>query len=80
MSAALPLFLHHLPSLRSQLEQFLSGAVAHSDAGHQCAIPSCDFRGQHLVEVRRLGRQELHWEWDFREEVRPALEQVTDLN
>ena len=34
-SAALPLFLPHLPSFRSELEECLSGAAAHSDAGHQ---------------------------------------------
>ena len=60
------------------MEERLSSAAAHSDAGHQCALPSCGFRGQQLVEVRRLGRQELHLEWDLREAVRPALEQVPE--
>ena len=78
MSAALPLFLPHLPSLRSELEENLSGAAAHSDAGHECALPSCGFRGQRLMEVRRLGngwpddqkydlREEFHEECDLRE-------------
>ena len=78
MSAALPLFLPHLPFLRSRLEEYLPSAAAHSDAGHQCALPSCGFRGQQLVEVRRLGRQEVHLEGDLREEVRPLLEQVPE--
>ena len=72
MSATLPLFLPHLPSLRSEMEEWLSSAAGHSDAGHQCALPSCGFRRQQLVEVRRLGRQELHREWDLREEVGPG--------
>ena len=70
MSATLPLVLPHLPSHRPGLEEFLSSAAAHSDAGHQCALTSCGFRGQQLVAVRRLGRQELHQEWDLKEEVR----------
>ena len=41
-------------SLRSLLEKHLSGAAAHSDAGHQCALTSCGFRGQQLVEHIRL--------------------------
>ena len=52
------------------MEEWLTGAAVHSDVGHQCALPYCGFRGQQLVEVRRLGRQELHREWDLREAVR----------
>ena len=75
MSAALPLILPHLPSLRIWLEEWLSGAtgaVTHSDAGYRCAIPFCGFIGQQLVEVRRLGRHELHQERDPRDAVTPA--------
>ena len=69
MSVAVPLILPHLPSLRSRMEERLSSAANHSDVSHKCALPSCGFRGQQLVEVRRLGRQELHREGDLREEV-----------
>ena len=65
-----------LPLYRSRLEALLSLAAAHSDASHKCALPSCGFIGHQLVEVRRLGRQEIHNEWDTRDEVRPLLEQV----
>ena len=54
------------------MKEYLFGAAAHSDVSHKCALPSCGFRGQQLVEVRRLGRQEVHREGDLREEVRPG--------
>ena len=56
MTAELPLFSPHLPSLRSHLESYMSVAAAHSDARYQCDLPSCEFRGQELVEVRKMGR------------------------
>ena len=51
------------------MESYLSAAAAHSDASHQCDLPSCDFRGQKLLEVRKIGRQEVHRECDLTEEV-----------
>ena len=60
----------HLPYLRSAMgEGYLSAAAANSDAGHQCDLPSCDFRGQQLLEVRKMGRQEVHQECDLMEEL-----------
>ena len=49
------------------MEEYLSGAAAHSDVSNKCALPPCGFRGQQLVEVRRMGRKELHREWDLKE-------------
>ena len=57
------------PYLRSAMERYLSVAAAHSDVRHQCRLPSCDFRGQQLLEVRKMGRQEVYQECDLREEV-----------
>ena len=51
------------------MDRYLSAAAAHSDAGYQCDLPSCVFRGQKLLEVRKMGRQEVHQECDLREEV-----------
>ena len=55
------------------MEKRLSDAAAHSDAGHKCALPSCGFRGQQLLEGRRLGRQELHREWDLKDHRCPPM-------
>ena len=56
----------------------LYSAAVHSDAGHKCALPSCGFRGQKLVEKRRYGRKEVHLEWEQKDAVMPLLEHVVD--
>ena len=61
------------------MEDNLSAAAGYCDAGHQCALPSCDFRGQQLLEFRKNGRQEDHQEWE-EEEVHEECDLMAQLS
>ena len=77
MSTAPPSSSPHFFSLRT-LGDWLYNAAGHSDAGQECDLPYCHFRGQQLVEKRRCGRQEVHREWEHQDAVRPQLMNVVN--
>ena len=52
-------------------------AAAHSRPDYPCPLlPSCGYRGQHLVERRREGRQEEHQQWQQRQLLIPGLRRM----
>ena len=55
----------------------MSMAAAHSRPDYPCPLlPSCGYRGQHLVERRREGRQEEHQQWQQRQLLIPGLRRM----
>ena len=60
----------------------IHAASLHADPSHPCTYYSppsggpCTYLGEQLVEEVRLGEEEEHRRWDFRDEVRPGLEAV----
>ena len=77
MSAALPCLPALTPCYRSWGEWDLSMAAAHSRPDYPCPLlPSCGYRGQHLVERRREGRQEEHQQWQQRQLLIPGLRRM----